>query len=111
MLNALILAVVVLFGAVLIWPRVENSIVWRATITPLASIIGSGFLVLGPILGVSYGGYAPLVMIGLCAIAYLFGSAIRFNILDIEMDTAPSSLLIGLEMAASVVREYPKLCV
>jgi hypothetical protein len=46
-----------LFGAVLIWPRVANSIVWRATITPLASIIGSGFLVLGPILGVSYGGY------------------------------------------------------
>jgi hypothetical protein len=106
MLNALILAVVVLFGAVLIWPRVANSIVWRATLTPLASIIGSGFLVLGPILGVSYGGYAPLVMIGLCAIAYLFGSAIRFNILDIEMDTAPSSLLIVLEMAASVVLAF-----
>ncbi len=72
MLSALILSVVVLFGAVLIWPRVANSILWRATITPLASIIGSGFLVLGPILDVSYGGYAPLVMIGLCMCDCIF---------------------------------------
>jgi hypothetical protein len=106
MLNALILSVVVLFGAVLIWPRVANSTVWRATITPLASIIGSGFLVLGPILNVSYGGYAPLVMIGLCVVAYLFGSAIRFNIQDIEMYPASSTLLFGLETAASVVLAF-----
>lgn len=106
MLNALILSVVVLFGAVLIWPRVANSTIWRATITPLASIIGSGFLVLGPILDVSYGGYAPLVMIGLCAVAYLFGSAIRFNIQDIEMHPASSTLLVGLETAASVVLAF-----
>lgn len=106
MLNGLILTVVVLFGAILIWPRVANAIVWRATITPLASIIGSGFLVLGPILDVSYGGYAPLVMIGLCAIAYLFGNAIRFNIACIETDTDPSALLVGLERAASVVLAF-----
>lgn len=106
MLNALILSVVALVGAVLIWPRVANSLVWRATITPLASIIGSGFLVLGPILDVSYGGYAPLVMIGLCAIAYLFGSAIRFNIEDIEINPASSTLLVGLETAASVVLAF-----
>lgn len=106
MLNALILSVVVLFGAVLIWPRVANSTVWRATITPLASIIGSGFLVLGPILDVSYGGYAPLVMIGLCVVAYLFGAAIRFNIQDVEMHPASSTLLIRLETAASVVLAF-----
>lgn len=106
MLNALILLVVVLVGAVLIWPRVANSIVWRAAITPLASIIGSGFLVLGPILNVSYGSYAPLVMIGLCAIAYLFGSAIRFNISEIETQAAPSALLVGLETAASIVLAF-----
>lgn len=63
MLNALVLAIVVLAGALLIWPRVANSIVWRVTITPLASIIGSGFLVLGPILEVSYGGYADFAAI------------------------------------------------
>ena len=53
-------------------------------ITPLASIIGSGFLVLGPILDAAYGKYAPLVMAALCACAYLFGSAIRFNIATID---------------------------
>jgi hypothetical protein len=106
MLNGLILVVVVVFGALLIWPRVANAVVWRATITPLASIIGSGFLVLGPILDVSYGGYAPLVMIGLCAIAYLFGNAIRFNIAEIETDKAPSALLVRLERAASVVLAF-----
>jgi hypothetical protein len=106
MLNGLILAVVILFGVILIWPRVANATVWRATITPLASIIGSGFLVLGPILDVSYGGYAPLVMIGLCAIAFMFGNAIRFNIAEIETDKAPSALLAGLERFASVVLAF-----
>ena len=60
MLNALILAVVATTAAALIWPRLANATLWRATITPLASIIGSGFLVLGPILDVSYGGYAQV---------------------------------------------------
>lgn len=106
MLSAPILAVVVLFGAVLVWPRVANSVVWRATITPLASIIGSGFLVLGPILDVSYGGYAPLIMMGLCVIAYLFGSAIRFNIADIEARPDPTVFLVGLETAASAVLAF-----
>lgn len=31
-------------------PRVRNAILWRATVTPLASIIGSGFLISGPLL-------------------------------------------------------------
>jgi hypothetical protein len=84
MTNILILLGVVLTGAVLLWPRLANAPLWRATITPLASIIGSGFLVLGPILDVSYGAYAPLVMLALCITAYLFGWAIRFNIERID---------------------------
>lgn len=36
MINALILAAVVLTGAVLTWPRLANAPLWRATITPLA---------------------------------------------------------------------------
>lgn len=106
MLNATILAVVVLTAAVLIWPRVANAPLWRATVTPLASIIGSGFLVLGPVLDVSYGGYAPLVMIGLCTIAYLFGFAIRFNIADIDAGPAPTRLISGLETGASIVLAF-----
>ncbi len=106
MLNVAILTAAVLVGALLIWPRLSNAPLWRATITPLASIIGSGFLVLGPILDVSYGGYAPLVMLGLCAIAYLFGAAIRFNIADIDTRPAPSRWLSGLEEASSVVLAF-----
>lgn len=106
MLNASILAVATLAGAILIWPRVANSTVWRATTTPLASIIGSGFLVLGPILDVSYGGYAPFVMIGLCFVAYLFGSAIRFNIADIDSKPDAPVLIGRLESVASIVLAF-----
>ena len=106
MLNALILAVVVAVGAVLLWPRLANATLWRAAITPLASIIGSGFLVLGPILDISYGGYAPLVMLGLCGVAYLFGSAIRFNIAQMDEAHSPSVLGDQLEKVASAVLAF-----
>lgn len=106
MLNTAILAIVTLTGAILIWPGVANSVIWRATITPLASIIGSGFLILGPILDVSYGGFAPLVMVGLCVVAYLFGSAIRFNIAIIETDPTSSRVINGLEATASLVLAF-----
>jgi len=68
----------------LMLPGLRKAPAWRATVTPLASIIGSGFLVLGPILAHSYGKYAPLVMLLLCVAAYAFGSAIRFNIRNID---------------------------
>lgn len=106
MISASILIVVVLVGAVLLWPRLSNAPLWRATITPLASIIGSGFLVLGPILDVSYGGYAPLAMLGLCALAYLFGSAIRFNIARIADGSNMSRLLVTLEGVSSAVLAF-----
>lgn len=106
MLNALIFAVVVVTGAALVWPRLANAPLWRATITPLASIIGSGFLVLGPILDVSYGAYAPLVMIVLCVLAYLFGSAIRFNITQIDHNFERSRLNDTAETIASGVLAF-----
>ncbi len=81
--NLLILAAVAIAAIVLLAPGVSRARPWRATVTPLASIIGSGFLVLGPILDVSFGLYAPLVMALLCLGAYLFGAAIRFNIATI----------------------------
>jgi len=80
MLNALIVLVAVLAGGLLLYPKLARAKLWRAAITPLASIIGSGFLVLGPILDTSFGAWAPAVMGGLCLGAYLFGSAVRFNI-------------------------------
>ncbi len=79
-LNIFIILSVIATGLLLLSPRLSKSSVWRATVTPLASIIGSGFLVLAPILVTDYGYMAPLIMAGLCLGAFLFGAAIRFNI-------------------------------
>ena len=51
-----------------------------ATATPLASIFGSGFLVIVPILAGAVGPYAWLAMACVCGLAYAMGSVIRFNI-------------------------------
>ncbi len=80
MQNYLIILVTALAGAILLYPKLATAPLWRATITPLASIIGSGFLVLGPILISAFGQYAPVAMAALCLVAYLFGAVIRFNI-------------------------------
>ncbi|SON57947.1 hypothetical protein HDIA_4406 [Hartmannibacter diazotrophicus] len=84
LLDAAILAVACLTGLLLARPRLARLGLWQATITPLASIIGSGFLVLGPVLDASYGGFAPLAMALLCLGAYLLGGAVRFNIARLD---------------------------
>jgi hypothetical protein len=102
MLNIAIMAATTATAGILLYPRIAKARLWRATITPLASIIGSGFLVLGPILDTSYGLYAPIVMAGLCLGAYLFGWAIRYNIAHLDAADLPRSTLEnGLETAAS----------
>lgn len=78
--SILTLAAIGVVFVILGWPKVSKARLWHATITPLASIIGSGFLVIGPILDHAFGGYAPIAMLALCALAYLFGAAIRENI-------------------------------
>jgi hypothetical protein len=102
LLNIAILLASIFAGLYLFLPRLHGSPVWRATVTPLASIIGSGFLVLAPILVSAYGRNAPLIMAALCLGAYLFGTAIRFNIFwrnvsDLIEDVAVEHL----ELAAS----------
>lgn len=106
MLNAAILTVVLATGAVLASPRLAKSTLWRATITPLASIIGSGFLVLGPILEVSFGVFAPLVMLALVAVAYAFGVAIRYNIRCIDAAPSRTPVVERIEQASSVVLAF-----
>ncbi|MEZ5779115.1 MAG: hypothetical protein R3E44_12220 [Paracoccaceae bacterium] len=100
MINALILLAGGAVAALLLWPRISGARLWRAAITPLASIIGSGFLVLGPVLEHSYGLYAPLVMALLCLGAYAFGHAIRTNIAA-RADGGRSAAEGRLETAAS----------
>ena len=96
-----ILAACVAVFITLTWPRIANAGIWRASITPLASIIGSGFLVIGPILDDAFGGYAPLAMLALCGLAYLFGSAIRENIGFRADDTNIPPVIRDVERAAS----------
>lgn len=89
---------------VFLTPAARASEAWRATRTPLASIIGSGFLVLGPLLVREYGRLAPLVMVGLCAVAYAFGDALRYNIRFGEpRDGAPGPTVHRLEALGSAV--------
>lgn len=57
---------------------------WRATVTPLASIIGSGFLICGPLLAREFGSAAILAMAALLLIAYAVGAVVRFNIIHVE---------------------------
>jgi hypothetical protein len=56
----------------------------HARATPLASIFGSGFLVIVPILNAAVGPYSVVAMAGVCALAYAMGSVIRFNIRHAE---------------------------
>jgi hypothetical protein len=81
---------------IFLWsPKLQKVVAWRAMTTPLASIIGSGFLVLGPILNTAYGRLAPLVMAALCLVAYLYGAAIRYNIMAIETHGMGRSRLVN----------------
>lgn len=94
LLNAAIVIALLVVLLILWSPRVHRHTTWRAMTTPLASIIGSGFLVLGPILDVSYGRYAPLAMAGLCVFAYLYGGAIRYNMTAIDASHGHRTVLV-----------------
>ena len=82
--NWVMIGVALTIALVTLNPRIFRSDAWRATATPLASIIGSGFLIAGPILASAAGHWAVAAMAALCAVAWLFGSAIRYNIVTVE---------------------------
>jgi hypothetical protein len=80
-LNAVIVAVtVILAGYLAFSKRLSGSSGWKATVTPLASIMGSGFLVSAPLLASAVGNLALACMSGLLVLAYAVGGAVRFNI-------------------------------
>ena len=81
MLSAVIVAVALVLGGYLAFSRrLAGSARWKATVTPLASIMGSGFLVSAPLLGGIVGNLAVGFMAVLLVLAYAVGGAIRFNI-------------------------------
>ena len=73
-------------------PKLQKSELWQATLTPLSSIIGSGFLIMSPLLASVVGGFSPIAVLGIVVLAYAIGSVIRFNILHVEPRIKDGSL-------------------
>lgn len=80
MISAVAIAVAILVTLILTFGRFAKSEAWCATVTPLASIIGSGFLICGPLLAREFGAGAIIAMTLLLAIAYAAGGVVRYNI-------------------------------
>ncbi len=109
LINIIVIAPIILAAVLLFHPRMIRSENWRATVTPLASIIGSGFLVLAPILIRDFGNWALLVMAGLCLTTYAIGAAIRWNILILDgaFGLLPLSRWeVGLERLSSMALSF-----
>lgn len=98
------LALILMLAALLLlsFKRLRNSSLWRATVTPLASIIGSGFLIVAPLLHAVLGKWALAGIVLLSFVAYLIGSVIRFNIRYAEpvLRTENKDVIQQLEMLA-----------
>lgn len=77
---AIIVMALVVAATLAFTPRIRDSSAWKATVTPLSSIMGSGFLVSAPLVVAEAGVYAPFAMAALLALAFAIGSMIRFNI-------------------------------
>lgn len=85
MLNVVIIIVALGLTAYLAFsPRLAQSSRWKAMVTPLASIMGSGFLVSAPLLAHSVGNFALACMAALLVLAFFVGDAVRFNIRHFE---------------------------
>ena len=81
MLSILIVVIAICLALFLAFsPRLSKSEQWQATVTPLASIMGSGFLVSAPLLAGVVGIYATFCMGILLVLSFFIGSTIRFNI-------------------------------
>lgn len=83
-LDAVLIITLIVAFAVLVSGPVRNNQAWSAMVTPLASIIGSGFLVSVPLLASAIGIWAVAAVVGLTSLAFLVGGAIRYNIREAE---------------------------
>ena len=84
MLNVVLLIVAAIGLLCMFHPRLLKNLSWQATLTPLSSIIGSGFLIIAPMLASVIGIYSPIAVIGIVLLAYAIGGVIRFNIIHAE---------------------------
>jgi len=86
--TAIILTALVVAAVLAFTPRIRDSSAWKATVTPLSSIMGSGFLVAAPLIAAEAGVYAPLALAALLIVAFAIGGMIRFNIRFAEPEPA-----------------------
>lgn len=107
--NALILAVAAGIAALLFHPGIRRSRTWRATVTPLASIVGSGMLVVAPLLGLTVGIWAVLAMGAIILLSYLVGAAVRYNIVHVEGFTGTDAEEGGIGRVLAWLGEAAKL--
>ena len=84
MLNIMLVVIAASVLLFMLNPRLTKSKSWQATLTPLSSIIGSGFLIIAPLLASVVGAYSPLAVTGIVVLAYAIGGVIRFNITHAE---------------------------
>ena len=89
--------------------RLTNSRSWQATLTPLSSIIGSGFLIIAPLLASVVGTYSPLAVTGIVVLAYVIGGVIRFNIIYAEPlihDSTAHPVIYKIDLFANTVLSF-----
>jgi hypothetical protein len=84
MLNITLVVIAAIALMFMFHPRLTKSEHWQATLTPLSSIIGSGFLVIAPLLASVVGKFSPFAVMGIVVLAYAIGGVIRFNITHAE---------------------------
>ena len=97
-----ILAIAALLTGLSLMPWVRDNRWWGATVTPLASIIGSGFLVVAPLLASVAGSYALAAMLLIVVLAYFIGAVIRFNISHSEPLESSGRGPAGLRQVARI---------
>jgi hypothetical protein len=104
-LDGIIIAVALGLTAYLIFAkRVSGSTDWQATVTPLASIMGSGFLISAPLLAGVVGNLAVFCMAILLVLAYMVGAAIRYNIQYFEpIENSGRSIAHDIEFLSRIV--------
>jgi amino acid transporter len=63
-----------------------------ATVTPLASILGSGLLIIVPVLERTLGAWSVFGAAAICAVAWLVGTVIRHNVIAAEQRETAGTL-------------------
>lgn len=107
-LDAVLLTLSLALVVWLLQPRVKNSVFWQATVTPLASIIGSGFLVVVPLLANIAGHWAGIAIVAIVLLSWWLGSAMRYSMQVEELEQAmpQDKLLLGLERFADIALAF-----